>query len=105
MYLHFPYLAAVIELRRRERGRVVGEESSHCSSLIVGKCEEIAESSTAKDNLLAGSLGIVDSRPGVNLCGTDSSEETAGDRETRVESSSSGRSLPCKDDLAQVHIS
>lgn len=64
---------------------MIRQEALHCRRLVRGRLEEVAEATSAEDYLLACALGVVDSRPWINLRRTDASDKRAGDREVGIE--------------------
>ena len=64
---------------------MVGQEALHRSSLVLRHLEEVAEASSAEDDLLAGALWVVDSRPWVDLRCADARDERASDWEVGIE--------------------
>ena len=64
---------------------MVSQEARHRSSLIVRHLEEVAEASSAEDDLLASALRVVDSRAWVDLRCADARDERASDWEVGIE--------------------
>lgn len=66
------------------------EERRNCCSLVRGHSEEVAEPSTAEDDLFTSAFGVVDSRSRIDLSRANCCHEWTSDGESRVESRSVG---------------
>lgn len=78
------YSSAVVKLSTREGRGMVGQEARDLGGLVVREVEEVAESTAAKDDLLACAFRVVHGRAGVDLRSTNSGDEGAGHREVRA---------------------
>lgn len=67
---------------------MIGEETVDSVCLIIWHSEEVTESSSTEDYLLASSFWVIHSGPRVDLSRTNGGKEPAGDRETGVEAHS-----------------
>ena len=64
---------------------MVGQEALHRSSLVLRHLEEVAEATSAEDDLLARALGVVYCRARVYLRRADGGHERARHREVGIE--------------------
>ena len=64
---------------------MVGQEALHRSSLVLRHLEEVAEASSAEDDLLTSALRVVDSGSWVDLRCAHAGDERASDREVGIE--------------------
>ena len=64
---------------------MVCQEALHRGSLVLRHLKEVAEASSAEDDLLASALRVVDSRTWVDLRCADARDERASDWEVGIE--------------------
>lgn len=74
---------------------MVREEARNGIRLEGWHCENVAEAASAEDYLLTSAFRVIYSIPRINLCGTDSRDKRACNRETRVEASTTRTFLAC----------
>ena len=75
---------------------MVRQEARHGICLVVRQCEEVAEPSTAEDDLLTRALGVVNGRARVDLRRAHRGYERAGYREVGVELGPVVHRIACK---------